>query len=366
MTTSRGLLLRTSFTYLTTVRTSSRYGEVMIFSGHGDPELVPLLAERDRVAGVELDRERLEGVRAGRPRVGDRAHRGLVHPADQDDRVHARRQHVVGLVDRQLLADHVVVATDRPHQQEQHDHRRDRDPRSLRELRDEDHHENGAGHERSERIDRPTSVHGAALGSILGHREQPRPMSHHAGLAQGEGHEHTHDVQLDQASDLGVEGHDEDDGEEREEDDAIAECETVAAGVELAREIAVASQDGAEHRETVESGVGGQEQDQTGRQSHQEESQREVIEDDPRELTHDGVLVVVGPHRSAVSLEELNRRILRDADVNDVGQRDDRERERRGHGAEDQQRRRCVTALGLAKGRHPVRDRLDTGECRAS
>ena len=47
-----------------------------------------------------------------------------------------------------------------------------------------------------------------------------------------------------------------------QEDDAVAEGQPVAAGVQLAREQVVPGQDRAEHREAVERGVGGEHEDQ--------------------------------------------------------------------------------------------------------
>ena len=64
---------------------------------------------------------------------------------------------------------------------------------------------------------------------------------------------------------LGLERHDQHDGERGEEQDAVGEREPVAAGVQLARQVAVLGEDRAEHREAVERGVRGQDQDQRGR-----------------------------------------------------------------------------------------------------
>ena len=49
-----------------------------------------------------------------------------------------------------------------------------------------------------------------------------------------------------------------------EDEDAVAEREPVAAGVQLARQVAVPGEDRAEHREAVEGGVGGQDEDEPG------------------------------------------------------------------------------------------------------
>ena len=65
------------------------------------------------------------------------------------------------------------------------------------------------------------------------------PVSDHSKLGEGEGHEDTNDVQLDDRADVGVEGHDQGDGKQSKQDDAVAVDEAVAAVVQLARQEAV-------------------------------------------------------------------------------------------------------------------------------
>ena len=119
-------------------------------------------------------------------------------------------------------------------------------------------------------------------------------MAQHAGLRQRERHEHAHDVELDQPGHLGVEAHDEDAGEDRQEHDAVGERQPVATGVQLARQVPVLGQDRAEDREAVERRVGGQHQDQRGRTHDEVEAGREVAEHRPRQLGAHRVLDVPG------------------------------------------------------------------------
>ena len=101
----------------------------------------------------------------------------------------------------------------------------------------------------------------------------PRPVPQHAELADGERHKDADDVELDQSRDVSVECDDQDDREEGQHQDPVAVGQAVAAGVQLARQIAVPGQDRAKHREAVESGVRSQEQDQH-RSGHDEVERR--------------------------------------------------------------------------------------------
>ena len=87
------------------------------------------------------------------------------------------------------------------------------------------------------------------------------PVSDHSKLGEGEGHEDTNDVQLDDRADVGLEGHDQGDGKQSKQDDAVAVDEAVAAVMQLAGHEAVGGKQGGQQREAVEGGVGGQDQD---------------------------------------------------------------------------------------------------------
>ncbi len=331
-----------------------------------DLQVLPLLHQRGGVRRVELDRQRLERVGARDPGVREGAHRRLVELAHQNDRVDARRQRDVGVVDLELSRDPVVVPADRLHQQEDDDHPQDRDPRTVRELGDQDDNQHRAGHHEAESVDGPTAVVLQSLRAVGRVPEQPCPVPHHAGLTQRERDEHPDDVELDEPGHLGVERDDQRDREEGQHDDAVAERQPIAPGVELARHVAVPREDRAQDREAVERRVGRQEQDEPGCDRDDEEAGREVVEDHLRQLADDRVLVIVVADRAAVRSQELFLRILGDADIDDVGEHDDRERERRSNCPEDQECRRSVLALGLSEGGDSVGDGLDAGQGRTA
>ena len=117
-------------------------------------------------------------------------------------------------------------------------------------------------------------------------------MPDHPGLAQRERHEDPDDVELDELGDLGVVDDDQEDRGPGEDEDAVGEGEPVAAGVQLARQEAVLGEDRAEHREAVEGGVGGEDEDEAGDERRRRRPEREAGEDRLAQLADDGVLHV--------------------------------------------------------------------------
>ena len=95
-------------------------------------------------------------------------------------------------------------------------------------------------------------------------RQVPVPVPDHAGLAEREGDEDADDVELDQPGRVGAVDHDEQRGRAGQQHDAVGEGQPVAAGVQLAGQVAVLGEDRAEQREAVVRGVRGQEQDERG------------------------------------------------------------------------------------------------------
>ncbi len=170
------------------------------------------------------------------------------------------------------------MLVDQLHEAEQRAHGEDGDPGARPELGDHDHHQHGTGAQQTDRVDdagplHPTPLHGVGLDA-----QQPGPVSDHPDLAQREADEHAHDVQLDQRGHLGAERHHEGDRREREEEDAVGERQPVTAGVQLARQVPVLSEDRTEDRESVEGRVGGQHEDQRGHTGNQVQADREVVE----------------------------------------------------------------------------------------
>ena len=201
-----------------------------------------------------------------------------------------------------------------------------------------------------------TSLGGVGLGLQV-----PGPVPDHPQLAEVERHEDADDVELDQPGGLGVERDDQDDREASQHDDAVAVGQPIAARAQRPRHEPVAGQDRAEHREPVERGVGGQDQDDPRHRDHEVVARRKVVEDRLGQLGHHRRLVVPWRHRLAV-------RSAQSVDVVDVlqahlvGQHDDAQQHRDRDRAEQQQRRGGVRALRLAEGRHAVGDRLDAGQ----
>ncbi len=188
----------------------------------------------------------------------------------------------------------------------------------------------------------------------------PGPVPDHAELAEVERDEDADDVELDQPGDLGVEGQDQDDRHHREEHDAVAVGEPVAAGAERARREAVLGEDRAEDGEAVEGGVRREHEDHPGDRDDEVEPRREVAEHGPGDLGDHGVLVVAVVERAAVVAELLEVVRVDVPQAHLLGEHDDAHDHRDGDDAEEQERGRGVLALGPLEGGHPVADRLDT------
>ena len=86
------------------------------------------------------------------------------------------------------------------------------------------------------------------------------PVNHHAGLANGETKKDANGVCGNQQGDKGTSRNKEDHGTSRNRNDATPVCEPITPLPNLSRKEAVTSQDPCELWPTVESGVGGEEQ----------------------------------------------------------------------------------------------------------
>ena len=187
------------------------------------------------------------------------------------------------------------------------------------------------------------------------------PVPDHADLAEREGDEDADDVELDEAGGVGAVEVDEDRGGAGQQHDAVGERQAVAAGVQLARQVAVLGEDRAEQREAVVGGVGGQEQHQGGGGGEDDERERAVAEDRCGDLRDDRVLGVAGAERLAV-VEQVLGGVLGHPDVGGHGQADDAAEHGDGQAAHEGQGGRGVLGLRLAEGGDAVGDRLDAGE----
>src|SRR5690606_21761170 len=141
------------------------------------------------------------------------------------------------------------------------------------------------------------------------------------------------------------------------------EGEAVAAGVQLAGEVAVLGEDRAEEREAVVGGVRREEEDQSGGRGQDHEQDAAVPEDRLRDLGDHRVLYVVGAEGDTV-VDQVLGRVLGQLDVSGRGEGDDPAEHGDGQEAHHGERGGGVARLGLAKGGDAVGDRLDTGERR--
>jgi hypothetical protein len=135
------------------------------------------------------------------------------------------------------------VASDRPHRHEDDRHRHADDPGAPGELGQQHDHEDRPGEQRAGHVDGLAAPHVASLGRVLFAAQEPVPVPHHAALAAHERDEDPDDVELDKPGDFRLEGHDEQRREARQQHDAVAERQAVAAGVQLAGQVTVLRQD---------------------------------------------------------------------------------------------------------------------------
>ena len=185
------------------------------------------------------------------------------------------------------------------------------------------------------------------------------PVPHHAGLADRERGEDTHDVELDQPGHGPVEGVDQSTGDDGEQDDAVGVGQSVTAILQLPGQVTVLGENRRQQRKAVVGGVGGEDEDQRCGRLDVEEHDCVVAEHGGRQLGDDGPLrlgcAVAGEADEVAG-------VLHDASLGDQGKRGhagehgDGQQPHRGHGASR------VERLGLTEGRHSVGNGLDTGQ----
>ena len=341
-------------------------GGVQDRQGHGDVGLLPGVQEALGAAVTGVHRQGLQDGGVGRLGVGQGPQRGLVEAGGQDDGVDVGRQDagVVEVGDGHLLADPAVVAADPVHHQVEQRHDRQGDPGSPGELGEQDDDQDRPGAQHTDGVDDAGAVHARAVPGLGGDSQLARPVTHHAHLGEREGDEHAHDVELDETGRVGLEADEEGHGPQPQDDDAVGEGQAVAALGELAGQELVTGQDAGQHREPVEGGVGGQDQDQPGDGGDQVEHRAEAGEDGGGDLSDRGVLVVGVSDRDAVA-QELMGRVLHHAHADGAGQVDDAHEHQRGDPTQEQQRGGGVAGLGALEAGHAVGDRLHTGQGRA-
>ncbi len=315
--------------------------------------LGPVVHQPCGALGVGVDAQCGDGVGVDRPRVGQGFQRGLVELADQHDGVAAAGQRDARRLRPQLPRHPLVLPVNALHHQEQHRDGDHHQPGAVGELGDQHHHQHHCGGQRPDRVDGQFADQLAApavLGGVLA------PVHHHARLAERERHEHAQDVQLNQSGYRTVEHQDQQARHRGQDHHAVAEHQPVAAALQLLGHEPVGGQNRGQNRKAVEGGVRGQHQNGGGEALHGVEAERVVAEHGRRELGQHRPLLVVDGHTGEVA--------QRVGDVNLRGGAEHRDAEHHGDAqpAHQQQRRRGVVRLRLAKRGRAVADRLDAGE----
>ncbi len=194
--------------------------------------------------------------------------------------------------------------------------------------------------------------------------QDPEPVPDHAGLPERERHEDADDVELDERGDVGLEHDQDDDGRDRQRDDAVREDQPVAAGGERLRRVAVGREHRAEQREPVERRVRREQQHRRGRRLDDEERDRVVAERGRRDLRDQAALRVVAV-AAVGELDELGAvDVVHAAPCRATTTRP--ENSTIAIAAHRHQRLLRVLDLRAAERGHAVRDRLDAGERGAS
>ena len=243
---------------------------------HRQVVALPVGLQAARLGVVHVDGQRGQVVRPGGPGERQRPQGRLVHLRDQHDRVHLAGQHPRVGVGDQLLGDVRVVPVDRLHQHEQDRHRDEDQPRPVGELGEHDDHQHDGGQRPADGVDDLRPAHPPAHLRVALDAQLPLPVPDHAPLADGEAGEDADDVELDQPGDVGLERDDQQPGEAGQQQDAVAEGQLVAAGVQLPGQEPVLGQHRAQQREAVEGGVRGQDQHERGGRLDVEEADRAV------------------------------------------------------------------------------------------
>ena len=235
--------------------------------------------------------------------------------------------------DGEVLADTHVLTT---HPEEERDDRRDEDqydPCTVCELRGGDHDGDHTGRGRPQRVD-----HERALPARLAETQM---VAHHARLRERERQEHADRIQRDETRGDAAKGHEQYDRGDREQDDAVAEHEPVAAVPELVRQEVVIGHERGEAREISVGGVGGQHEDRC-------HARRYHVVQPPRTEHLPGKLADHGLGLRGLNAGERGEQ-------HDAGEQEEQDARHPG------QRDRGVLVLGLAERLHPVGDGLHAG-----
>jgi hypothetical protein len=294
-----------------------------------------------------------------RPGEGQGAQRRFVDPHDRHHRVDAAGQDDAARPRCRLHVDVRVVPVDAHHQEVEDRHRDHHDVGAVHELRDQHQDEDDARGRGAQEVDPLRPAHRASARRLPDRPELPAPVPHHPRLAERERDEDTDDVELDELRDVGVEDHDQQAGDEGQEQDAVAEDQSIAAPAELPWEVAVAGQQRREDRKAVVGRVRGQHEDRRGERLQGVEDGAGTEHGQP-DLAERGLLGLPGRHPGEQA------RVLGHVHVRDHRQCGDAREHHDGQSAHDRQGRCGVARPGGPEARYAVAHRLHAGERRAA
>ena len=177
--------------------------------------------------------------------VGDSAHGGLVQARNQHNGVHAGRAHtpIMQVIDSQLLSHAGVVTANCVHDQVQHCHNQQSDPGATGDLSQQHNNEHYAGTKHANCVNYTRAAHLLASSSVSRSFKLAGPVTHHAYLGKREGNKHAHDVELNQAVNVGVKTNYEGQCSQPQHRNTVGVSQAVTACSQLAWQHLVAAQD---------------------------------------------------------------------------------------------------------------------------
>ena len=158
--------------------------------------------------------------------------------------MHAGRAHtpVMQVIDGQLLAHAGVVTANCVHDQVQHCHNQQGDPGTTGDLSQQHNNEHHAGTKHANCVNYARAAHLLTSSSVRGGFKLTRPVTHHAHLGEREGNKHAHDVELNQAVNVGSKTNNERQGAQPQHRNTVRVSQAVTARSQLTRQHLVAAQ----------------------------------------------------------------------------------------------------------------------------
>ncbi len=235
---------------------------------------------------------------------------------------------------RQLLCYGDVVTLDGAEHPDKGGDQQDDDPGPLDELADSDDQQGYAGRHRTQAVDSRLPLPAPPTLFV--------PMAHHPRLRQGEGEKSTYREQRDKPVSLPIKDDDQARSQESQGDDTVGKDQPVAQVGQLARQVAVAGENGRQPGKVSKSGLGRQHQEEH-RYGLQSQIKRSMAKDLPADLRHNGLI--------------LNRHHTQRA-----GQEGDAQEHRRQESSHGDERLACIVRLRLLEGGDAVADGFNAGQ----